>query len=818
MRLLTAILRRFRRAPAFTAIALITIAIGIGANTAVFSVVNGVLIKPLPYPDSDELLGVWHTAPGAGIDEAVLSPSQYFVYRDQNRTFRDFGVWSGGAVAITGTSEPEQVRSVFVTHGVLDAFAVQPALGRVFTQEDDTPGSAETILLTHGYWQRRFGGDASIVGRSLTVDFQPRTVIGVMPPGFRFLDTDAEVILPQRFDRSRVSLGNFSFQGIARLRPGVTLEQASADVARMIPTWLQTWPTPPGFDRKLFENARFAPALRGLKRDVVGDIGDVLWVLMGTIGVVLLMACANVANLLLVRVEGRQQELATRAALGAGWSRIARELLRESLALGLLGGALGLGLAYAALRVLVAIGPETLPRLHEISIDPLVLAFTLAASLLSGLLFGAIPVLKYSGPRIANALRGAGRTSSHSRERHRTRNTLVVLQVALALILLVAAGLMIRTFQTLRAVQPGFTRPQAVQMARVSVPQTLVPEPGRVARTHHEIVEKLSALPGVTAAAFASSAPIEGFNSNDPVFPEDKTYALGQLPPIRRFKFVSPGYFAAVGTPLVTGRDITWADIYDERPVTVISEGIARELWREPAAALGKRIRVGGKDAWAEIVGVAGDVYDNGVHEPAPAIVYWPVMMPAFRGNPQFVQRSVSYLVRSDRAGTQGLIDQMRQAVWSVNGSLPIALVRTLGDVYARSMARTSFALTMLGIAGAMALLLGIVGIYGVISYAVSQRTREIGIRIALGVGPGELQGMFLRYGLTLAGIGVVVGLGAAAGVTRLMSTLLFRTSPLDPLTYSAVAGTLVLAAVTASYLPARRASALDPVEALRAE
>ena len=813
------LLRRFTRAPMFTAAALLTLAIGIGANTAVFSVVNGVLIKPLPYPKSEELVGVWHSAPGVVFKDGAVnvSPTMYFSYREEGRAFQQVGIWSQGGVTVTGFSEPEQVRSLFVTQGVLDAVGVPPALGRWFSREDDSPGSPETVLLTHGYWQRRFGGDRNVLGRSLTIDSKPRTVIGVMPEGFRFLDADAELILPQRFDRARVFLGNFSFTGIARLKPGVTIEQANADVARMLPMWLKAWPTPLGLDRAVFESARFAPALRPLKQDVVGNITDVLWVLMGTIGVVLLIACANVANLLLVRVEGRQQELATRAALGAGRGRIARELIHESLTLGAMGGVLGVGVAFGALRLLKALRPETLPRLDEIVIDPLVIGFAAAAALLSGVLFGLIPILKYSGPQFITALRGT-RTASHSRERHRARNVLVVVQVALALVLLVASGLMIRTFQSLRHVEPGFTRANELQMLRVSIPPTLIEDPSRVLRTYSDILEKLAALPGVSAAAFVSSAPLEGFNSNDPIGAEDKPYDPKKIPPIRRFKFISPGYFRTVGTPLVTGRDITWSDVLDDHPVAVISENMAREMWGAPSAALGKRIKVAPVDSWREIVGVVGDVRDNGVHEPAPTIVYWPTMMAKFWGNERFASRSLTFVLRSDRTGTEAFLTQIRQAVWSVNGSLPLALVRTLQDVYDRSLARTTFALVMLAIAGAMALLLGIIGIYGVIAYSVSQRTREIGIRMALGVEQRDLRRMFLQHGLVLAGIGVVVGIGVAAALMRLMTSMLYQVSPLDLTTYAGVSLVLLAAAMTASYLPARRAASLNPVDALRAE
>jgi putative ABC transport system permease protein len=813
------IVRRFTRAPLFTTIAVITLAIGIGANTAVFSVVNGVLIKPLPYPNSEELVGVWHSAPGAGFKEGVLggSPTMLFTYREESRAFQDLGLWSGGGVTVTGLAEPEQVRSLAVTYGTLQSLTVPPEIGRWFSREDDTPGSPQTVMLMHGYWQRRFGSDRGVVGRAITIDARPRTVIGIMPAGFQFLDVDADVILPLRFDRSRIFLGNFSYQALGRLKAGVTVQQANADIARLLPIWLKAWPAPMGLDRKVFENAGIAPAVRPLKQDLVGNVSEVLWVLMGTIGVVLLIACANVANLFLVRIEGRQQELATRAAFGAGWGRIGRELLQESVLLGLIGGVVGVGVAVGSLRLLRALRPDTLPRLDEIAIDPVVLGFALLASLLSGVLFGIIPVLKYGGPRIAAALHGS-RTASQSRERHRTRNALVVVQVALAVVLLVASGLMIRTFERLRNVQPGFTRPEQLQMVRVSVPDTMIEDPARVARLYNDILTAMASIPGVDATAFASSMPLEGFNSNDPLVAEDQAYTPGQLPPIRRFKLISPGYFRTVGTSLVVGRDFTWNDIFDDRAVAVISENMAREMWGTPVAALGKRIRVANVDAWREIVGVVGDVYDDGVNQKASTIVYWPAMMTKFWGNERYVARSVTFAMRSDRAGTDAFVGQVRQAVWSVNPGVPLALVRTLENVYARSMAKTTFALVMLAIAGAMALLLGVIGIYGVMSYSVSQRTREIGIRLALGVQQRALRGMFLRHGFILSALGIVVGIGVAIGLTRLMTSMLFQVSPLDALTYAAVSLVLLAAAVLASYLPARRASSLNPIEALRAE
>ena len=817
------ILRALRHHPMFTLVALLTLAIGIGANTAVFSVLNSVLLKPLAYPKPDELVAVKQTAPGAAglanITEGLrLSPSMYFTFAEQNRSFQAFGVWAPGTASVTGLAEPEQVRTVYVSDGALQAIGVQPALGRWLSRADQLPGGPQTVLLNYGYWQRRLGGDRSVAGRKITVDGRSREIVGVMPQGFRFVNQDFDLIMPLSFDRSKLSLPGFGFPGIARLKPGVTIAQANADLARMLPIWMSSWPY--RGNPRIYETWRITPDLRPLKQEVVGNVSEILWVVMGTIGMVMLIACANVANLMLVRAEARQHELAIRAALGAAWRRIVREMLMESVLLGLMGGVAGVGLAYGALRLLMAIGPANLPRLTEISLDARALGFTLALSLVSGLLFGLIPALKYAGPRASLALRSAGRTASVSRERHRARNLLVVAQVAMALVLLVSAGLMIRTFQALRTVEPGFTQAEHLQTMRISIPVQLIAEPQRVTRTQNDIVDKLAAIPGVASVAFASEMPMEGIPPNwDDILIEGQTYTSTEIPPLRLFKYVSPDFFHTSGTRIVAGRDLTWTDVYGLRRNAMISENLARELWGTPSAALGKRFRTGLNALWWEVIGVIQDVRENGVDERAPAIVYWPSMLDNLYGpGPLDAVRSVTFVVRSDRTGSEGFLNQVRQAVWSVNPNLPLASVRTMREIYDRSLARTSFTLVMLGIAGAMALVLGIIGIYGVISYAVSQRRREIGIRLALGAQPGELRRMFVRHGLVLAGIGVAIGLVAATGLMRLMKSLLFGISPLDPVIYAAVPIVLVTAAVLASYLPARRAAVVDPVEALRAD
>jgi predicted permease len=819
-------LRGVRRRPGFTLAVVLTLALGIGANTAIFGVVDGVLIKPLPYPGADQLVSVEHVAPGLEAEQFRMSASQYFTYREEGRVFQHIGLYGDGGRTITGRGEPEQARALFVTHDVLQALAVQPQLGRLFTEADAAPNGtpmAPVVILTHAYWQRRFGGDRSVVGQRLIADGSPSEVIGVMPEGFRFLDMEpaAEVISLLALDRGRADLDGFNFWSLARLKPGMTVADANADIARMLPIWLNAWPTPRHIaGREVIENWRIRPVLQPLKDEVVGGVGDMLWILMGTIGMVLLIACANVANLMLVRSESRRQEFAVRTALGARRGHIAREVLVESMVLSLLGGALGVGLAYAGLQVVVATAPATLPRVEDISLDPRVMAFALVASLFSSMLFGALPALKHAA-RVGAPLGGAARGASASRERQRTRNSLVVVQVALALVLLVGSGLMIRTFQALLRVEPGFGTSADVQTARVWVNPQQVPDPERVVRVQQQILDRIAALPGVTAAAFASAVPMEGPLRvwTQSIYVDGKSYSLGTVAPLRRIKTVSPGYFNAIGTRMIAGRDITWNDIYRHTKVAIVSENFAREIWGSPAAALGQRIGEShAAPVWRDIIGVVADVHEDAVHEPAPAMVYWPTMLENFGGAALWVMRPVNLVIRSEQGGRESLLGGVRSAVSSVNANMPVFLVRTMKDLYDESLARTSFALVMLGIAAALALMLGIVGIYGVMAYVVTQRSREMGIRLALGAAPAGLMRMFVRQGLTLTAIGAAVGLLTAVALTQWMSSLLFGVERLDPPTYAAGLAVLAMAAALASYVPARRAAAVDPVGTLTAE
>ncbi|MBO0798973.1 MAG: ABC transporter permease, partial [Blastocatellia bacterium] len=768
-------LRRLALAPGFTAATLITLALGIGANTAIFSIINSVLLKPLPFPEPDRLVGVWQTAPGVNIKDLNASVADYVTYREHSNTFADVAIWTGRSLTVTEFAEPERVDGISMTFRMLPLLGVQPILGREFAEKDDQDGSPDVVMLSYGYWQRRFGGDPRVIGRRIMVDGSAREIIGVLPKNFWFMDMGHDLLLPLQFNMSTLHLGGYNLQAIARLRPEVTIQQADADVARVIGIEMNKFPMPIGFNKQMWAEARIGPNIRLLSDDLLGDIGRSLWVLMATIGIVLLIACANVANLLLVRLEGRVQEFAIRAALGASRWRIAREVLAESLVLALIGGCLGVGFAFAAVKLVLKLSPARLPRFEQISVDASALLFTLGISLVAGIALGAIPVLRHGGASLAESLRAGGRSASATRERNIARNTLTVVQVGLALVLLIGSGLMIRTFQAIRRVHPGFSNPEELQTLRISIPRTAAPKEAELLQMQHDMANRLASISGVSEVGILGGLPMTGYMSQDHIYASDHSYAASQIPPLRRLFIAAPGAFHALGTPMRAGRAFNWTEIHQGRRVVVISENFAIEYWGSAQAAIGKQIRENPNDPWSEIIGVAGDLRHDGAEKQAPKSVYWPLRS----------ENSISFLIRSPRAGTESFLSEVRQTVWSVNGSSPITEVQTMKQIYDRSMARTGFTLTLLAISGGMALLLAVVGIYAVISYTVAQRTREIGIRLALGAQQGKLKRMFVARGLLWSGIGAAAGLTAAAALSRLMSAILFDISPADPLIYT---------------------------------
>jgi predicted permease len=818
-------LRQLRRNPGFTAVAIITLALGIGATTAIFSVVNSVLLQPLPYPHSRRLVDVSLTFASLNQSGWDLSAADYFVYREQSRALEDIGLYSDDFVNVTGSGSPEHLPALDMTDGMISILGVTPLFGRSFTQADERPGSPDSVILTYGYWRSKFAGDRSAIGRTIDVDGKPRAIIGVLPKRFHFLDkTNLAMLLPLKLNRARTYVGNYDYGAIARLRPGVTLAEANADVARMIPMVLRSFPVVPGASLKGIEDLRIEPYLRPLKQRVVGNVDKVLWVLMGGISLILVIACANVANLSLARTEGRLRELSIRIALGASRGRIAAKLLSESLILAALGGLVGLGLAYGALRILVAMAPTGLPRLNEIGIDGRVVLFTIAVSVAASLLFGSVPVFKYAGADLGIRLRESGRSTSDTRGRHRSRSMLVVVQVALALVLMVSSGLTVRTFRALTRVNPGFVAPSQVQTFRVSIPDTQAKGPERVVRVEEAISDKIAALPGVSSVGISDKLPMDGNVAAYPVFIKDRVYSAnsaGGLPvlhiePVQ----ATPAFLRTLGTPLVAGRDFTWSDIYSEDPVAMVSANFAREYWHDPASALGKQIRRNRtKGEWRKVVGVVADVYQDGVDKEPPSSVYWPILIANYGGRPNVsAQRNVAFAIRTLRAGSENFMSEVRRAVWSVDPNLPLFEVHTLDYYYTRSMARTSFMMVMLAIAGGMALLIGVVGFYGVIAYSVSQRTHEIGIRMALGAQKRDVLRLVLTGGMSLTMIGVGIGLAGALGLTRFLSSLLYGVKPTDPLTFAVVSVILIAVALLACYIPARRAANVDPMVALRHE
>jgi predicted permease len=800
--------RLIRTHPGFVLTVVLSLALGIGANTAIFSVVHGVLIQPLPYPHADALVGVYNrlTISGQVYEDAALSPAMYAACRDDCRAFEHFGVWSSGAATVTGAGEPEQVATVTLTQRVLPAFAIPAWLGRWFSPEDDSPGGARTAILSYGYWQRRFGGDLEILGRTVVIDFVPHQIVGVMPRDFHFVDLSPDLFLAQRLTTSRAD--EFSYNGIGRLKPGLTVAQANEDIARV---W-RHWARNEGVG-KLLEELAVTPNARPLKNDVVGNVGMALRVLSGALGLLMLLVCANVASLVLVRAQARQPEFAIRAALGAGWGRIAREELAESLTLGLMGGTLGIGLAYLGVHLLVAIGPAGLPRLHEITLGPAVVAFGLLCALGTSLVFGTVAVV---GRRVPDRMENA-RGATPAREQLRGQRALVVGQVAMALVLLVASGLMVRTLLFIQSVKSGFTRPDQIQMVRISLPQVLAREPERVIRLQKDMLDKLAAIPGVAAVGFASALPLENNRNGVPVFIEGVTEP-GLMPPNRAYRHASPGLFAAQGSRLLYGRDFTWDDVFDQRRVAIVSENMARESWGEPREAVGKRIRFGRNGPWTEVVGVVENVHTDGLHQPAPATVYARAGVETAANGSTTVRRAVTLAIRSSRAGSQAFLEEVAAAVHAVNATVPLADVRTLEDAYRRSMAQTSFTVTLLAIAAAMALALALVGVYGVLAYAVARRRHEVGIRLALGAEPAAVRALFVRQGLLLTSLGGILGLASSVALSRWISSLLYGVTALDPLTYALSGATLAGAAMLASVVPARRAASVDPMETLRSD
>lgn len=808
--------RSLQRAPGFVAVTVASLALGIGATTAMFSVVHGVLLRPLPYPEHERLVEIVHDVPALGSGQLAGSPAVYFGYRDHARVFDAVGHWDwdDSPVTVSGDGEPESVASLEVTHEVLPMLVASVGAGRFFTARDDRPGAPPTAIVSHAFARQRFG-DAPAVGRTLVVDGTAREVVGVLPAGFRFFEYDAHVYYPLQHVRADASFPSGDGRALARLKPETSIAQANADLLRVVPLLWQEFGA-----AAQAPTLEVRPALRTLKDRIVGDLGETLWIVMGTIALLLLIACANVANLMLVRTQARLPELVVRSALGASRAAIARVVVAEAALLGVLGGLVGVALAYLCLPTIVHLGGDDLPQIMQVRIDRVVLLVAGATALLATVVAAAVPLAQLAVGRVQHAetLRGA-RAVGDGGAGLRTRQALVVMQVATALVLVLGAALMIRTFTELRRVEPGFRGPEHVQTFQLTIPATgpLGGDDGlvhwqRLLNTTREILERLAAVPGVTHVGFASGndgLPLDGDGRQVSFVPYiDGVRAADGVPRLWEAQHVSPGLFETLQTRLVAGRGVTWDDVTTQRPVMLVSANLARREWGSPAAALGRRVSGAPADAGLEIVGVTEDVQHDGLHRPAPYTVVYPPR----------VSDTATFVVRSARAGRADFLLDLRRAIWSVNAQLAMARPHTLGELYARALSRTSMTLWLLAVTGALAMLLGVVGVYGVVSYAVSRRRREIGIRLALGARPRDVSGMFMRHALMLVGLGVSIGLGASMGLTRLIASQLFGISPMDLPTHIAVAMGLLAAALLASYVAASRGAALAPNEVLKAD
>jgi predicted permease len=815
-------LRSLLASRGLTAAAILSLALGIGANTSIFSVASALLLQPLPYADPDRLAILWNRSPGLGIAEDWFSTAQYFDIRNSTRSFEAVAVAIGSNVNLTGDGEPERVGTVRVSSNLLPMIGARAELGRLFTADEDVEGAAATAILHHGTWMRRYGGDPGVLGRSVELNGRPYQIVGVMPRDFTLprevLPTlggaeEAEILLPLPFGPKAPQTRNGEdYNILARLAPGVTVAQAQAEMDALTA-------------RLRGEHPDFYPANGGLtfgvvplKQQVVGDVTRPLFILLAAVAFVLLIACANVANLLMSRALGRQKEVAIRAALGASRARIVRQLLTESLVLALAGGLLGLALAVFSIDAIHALGARSVPRLQSIRIDWLVLVFTTLVSVAAGLLFGLTPALRLGRTDPQAALKEGGRGASGAQSvwgrGGGLRRVLVVAELALCVMVLAAAGLLVRSFDKVQQVSPGFT-PGGVLTLELTMTGRKYADAWRVYETYRLLWDQLRALPGVTAAGGVTALPLSQMFAWGPITVEGRPVVPGEKFINVDQRTVAGDYFAAMQIPLVRGRFFTDDDTRDTPPVVVIDERMAEQLWpgEDP---VGRRIRTGGFDVrpdtpWMTVIGVTGRVrqYNLDGDEPRIAMYHWHKQRPS---------RALNVVLRSATSDPATLAPGARQVIKALDPDLPIYNIKTMDARVEESLARRRFAMTLLALFAALAFGLAAIGTYGVIAYLVSQGTREIGIRMALGATPERVAQMVVRAGLSMAGLGIAVGLAGALLLTRFMRSLLFGIGAADPATFGVIVALLAIMALVAAYVPARRAARIDPLVSLRAE
>jgi putative ABC transport system permease protein len=795
--------RMQRKNPAFTVVAIIALALGIGANTAIFSVVNTVLLRPLPYKDPEQLVMVWEDASHFGFPRDTPATANYVDWRDQNNVFTSMAAMEDVNLNLTGVGDPERLKARLVSASLFPLLGVDPQLGRVFTAAEDQPGNEYVVLLSYRLWQRRFGGDPAIVGKTLRLSDESYTVVGVMPPRFQFPEPDVELWTPIAFSPRQIANRDRHYlEVVARLKPGVTLQQAQTEMTTIGVRLQQQYPQ---------SNTNLGVAVTSLHEHVVGDIKPALLILLGAVGLVLLIACANVANLLLARAAIRQKEIALRVALGARRLRLIRQFLTESILLSIVGGIVGLLLSYAGLIVLRSFIPENIAQAREISLDLKVLGFTLLVSLITGIIFGLAPAIQAARFNQSETLKEGGRDSATGSGGKRLRGVLVMAEVAVSLVLLIGAGLLINSFLRLRNIDPGFKSDNLLTM-KIELPQPKYEAFEKRSAFYTNLVQHVESLPGVRSAAVTTNLPLYRQGNSTSIHIEGRPEPPPGQEPIIVTRTISPGYFDTMGIPLLAGRSFTDHDSETSPTVVVISETMARRYW-PGENAIGKRIAAGRVESdkdWMQVIGIVKDVRQFELSAESR-----PQMYLTYRQLDFFVPEDL--VVKTD-VDPSSLAATVRKAVWDVDKDQPVSDIRTMNEILADSIARQRFSMLLLAVFAGVALLLAAVGIYGVMSYSVAQRTHEIGIRMALGAQTSAVLRLAVGYGLKLVIAGVVIGLIAAFALTRVMSTLLFGVTPTDPATFTVISLLLIGVAAVASYIPARRATKVDPIIALRYE
>ena len=800
-------LRVLIASPAVTLIAIVALALGIGANSAIFSVMNGVLLRPLAYQDPDRLVVVWETKLSKGIYQEQVSPPNYRGWMEQNRVFDQMAVWREEPRVLTGGELPERVDTALISPGAFELLGVKAVLGRTFSLDEGRPGQNHVAILSYGLWQRRFGGDRSVLGKTATLDGLSYTIAGVTPPEFRLLDTPSELWLPYTLDSGELNQrGARTLRVIAHLKPGVTLDQARSEMRSIAHRLEQQDPD---------ANTGYSASVVPLRDQLLGDVSTTLWTLAGAVAFVLLIACANVANLLLARAGAREKEIAVRAALGANPARLTRQLLTESVLLALAGGLLGMLVAAWSISILKELGPATLPRLKEVSMDWPVLGFTLAVSLLTGIIFGLAPAWQSVRNDLNSVLRSSGRGTTGGRARARVRNALVIAEIAACVVLLIGAGLLIRSFAELQSVNPGF-QPDHVLTMQLTLPETRYAD-RKIARFYSQLLDRLQVLPGVRFAAVTRKVPLSaGVDLSLNFTIENRPVEASADQPRAKYRAVSAGYFEAMGIPLVRGRYFDRTDGENTPGVVLINETLAARIWPNENP-IGKRIKPGGDDtAWCSIVGVVRDVKQSSldaVNNPETYYHYLQVP-PAMMG---FVEGTMTVALRTN-ADPVSLAASARGEVRKMDAGLAVFDVKTMQALVDQSLAQPRFRTTLLGVFAGVALLLASIGLYGVIAFSVAQRTNELGVRMALGAHQGDILGLVVGHGAKLAVIGILIGLAISFPGMRAISNLLFGVHAGDPVTFAVTAALILIVALAASIIPALRAIRVDPVVALRYE